>query len=380
MPLSGIFETMPLTELLQWLNITNKNGMLTVRADTGETCLSFEDGEIVACGTGDMREDLGQLLISCGRITEEDLKSVYDLLRATDATTREILVSEGFIAEQEADSLLSENAREAVYNLFLLGDETRFYFLDEEGEPLHILGADFFGEMVDVRLSVKEIMMEGMIRIDEWKQIQQVFPPGCLLVPTEKAAEFAKDNISLLDRRILECLAIGKRVEAVCFETRLSLFAAYQRMYSLYQRRLVEVKDIGRASSSETAASGANVFLKQGEYLLDQGQYNEANIVLSAILRSDPFNSQARRLLKRSRGEQIAELYRILSPLRVPRLTVPLERLDEFSLSPRETYLASRVNGKWDVGALVMISPQDELETLKSLKKFAHIGLVEWMR
>jgi hypothetical protein len=45
-------------------------------------------------------------------------------------------------------------------------------------------------------------------------------------------------------------------------------------------------------------------------------------------------------------------------------------------LTPREKYLLARVNGARDVGALTVMTPLGELETLRALKKFHHLGVV----
>jgi len=60
-------------------------------------------------------------------------------------------------------------------------------------------------------------------------------------------------------------------------------------------------------------------------------------------------------------------------------LTLSRPELATRSLSHRELYLAERLNGKWDVGMLVVATPLGELDTLRILRKLLHAGLVKLM-
>ena len=46
-------------------------------------------------------------------------------------------------------------------------------------------------------------------------------------------------------------------------------------------------------------------------------------------------------------------------------------------LTPTDREVASRVNGRWDVASIALACPLREVETLKSLRKLARLGLVE---
>ena len=46
MPLSGTFDTMQLTDVIQWIHATTQSGALTVSVELEDTHLIFEEGEV----------------------------------------------------------------------------------------------------------------------------------------------------------------------------------------------------------------------------------------------------------------------------------------------------------------------------------------------
>jgi len=72
----------------------------------------------------------------------------------------------------------------------------------------------------------------------------------------------------------------------------------------------------------------------------------------------------------------IEELYRLFPPYVVPVARLAPSSPEVAALPPRERYLLSRVDGKRDVGALTVMTPVGELETLRALRKFQRLGLV----
>ena len=81
---------------------------------------------------------------------------------------------------------------------------------------------------------------------------------------------------------------------------------------------------------------------------------------------------------------QVAERYFIekayrhyLPPKKIPVLKKALESLVDENLSPAEFFLASRVNGCWDLQAIMTISPMREIDALRALKKLRERGIID---
>ena len=61
---------------------------------------------------------------------------------------------------------------------------------------------------------------------------------------------------------------------------------------------------------------------------------------------------------------------------RIPELAIPIQQLTDMTLSPHEGFVLSRVNGTWDVKAIMKISPMKELEVLMIFDKFVKDGVI----
>src|SRR5688572_12076495 len=72
--LSGTLSTFPLSDLLQWLGTAGKTGTLRVRGDRYTKTVYLKEGRIVSSASDDPTQQLGQFLLSHGRISEEDLR------------------------------------------------------------------------------------------------------------------------------------------------------------------------------------------------------------------------------------------------------------------------------------------------------------------
>src|SRR5207247_5716122 len=71
------------------------------------------------------------------------------------------------------------------------------------------------------------------------------------------------------------------------------------------------------------------------------------------------------------------DLYKnLLPPDKVPYLLIPVSLLKKFELTHREGYVASRIDGTWDVRSIVTLSPLPELEVLRTLQKLITCDVV----
>src|SRR5262245_46544212 len=131
MSLYGALKTMPLPDLFQWLKGSRKSGVLTIIAHDEERSLRFASGHIESYSSRDLRENLGQILVSHGILSEEQMKAAFKAHRKESVPLVQVLLRS--IDETEAKRVLSDVARDVVLDLFLeTGGE--FVFTDREDE------------------------------------------------------------------------------------------------------------------------------------------------------------------------------------------------------------------------------------------------------
>lgn len=79
MSLNGDLEHFPIIDVIQLLHGSRKTGVFRLSSEKGESQLVFHDGDIVSANFLNDRVRIGQVLVSAGAITEEQLSQALDI-------------------------------------------------------------------------------------------------------------------------------------------------------------------------------------------------------------------------------------------------------------------------------------------------------------
>jgi hypothetical protein len=370
MSLSGTFDTMELSDLLQWVHATSKTGTLSITVDTGDNYLVFKKGDLVAMGSDDpLALDITQVLLKKKLITEDQIKGLGAEI-SCNAPLAELLVEKKIVEPKVIDQAQTEHALEIILDLFFQ-TEGSFHFTTERPSqhllsPMEIPQANYFLSPI----SMPQVVLEAMRRLDEWNRIREIFPSAYVTVC---ALEGESDNPLWIEiKKINGPISIGE----LCLRMGSDHFTLYQGLYELYNLGLlaIEMMPVGQPGQSHLGPSA--VLIENAKILLSEQQFDEAREVLSTAINLDPDNTGARNLMQQLRFAQLEYLYQQLPPHKIPVLTAPRDKLSKYQLNPRENFLVSRVNGTWDVATLIVGTPLGELDTLRILKKFLHAGII----
>lgn len=367
MPLSGTFSTMPFPDLLQWLGDSRRSGILTVSLEFEERFVRFSDGCVAGVEGDDPRaRDLGRVLVELGFFDEARMRRATDRAELTGRPLVRVLLEDGAITTGKLDEALVLYTTRIVLGIFLWR-EGRFHFND--GGP-SMLGLGFADTLLlQNPIPIRSLLMEGMRRLDEWQRFVEVFPSDYSQVHA------LGDDAAIPILR--ELLARGEPVALGELWARGSdRYRVYEDLFRAYNKGLLAVDAQLPASAQEPDRSPVDVLVANGRVLLEERQYDEAVALLRGALNLDPLRGDVRQLLLHAHEEQLAELYQTIPPYKVPVLRVPRDRLAKYQLAPRERHVADRVNGRWDVAALVVVTPIGELETMRALKKLLHVGAI----
>lgn len=375
MSLSGTFLTMPFPDLLQWLGDARKSGTLTVALDYEERFFRLKEGELIGLGSEDPRTaDLGRLLVARGLLDDPALaRALEERNSAPRRLLRQVLVENGYVKADDLATALRSHAKDVMLQVFLW-DRGRFLFADAaETSPLSDdSSAPTAGELtVEPPITTRELLMDGMRRIDEWTRIAEVLPSDYTVIHAKGRAA----DLPILDTllEVGEPISIGELLQKVP-RTR---FDVYAELYEAHRRKLLAIDATPHAHASD-GQSPVDVLLATAKTLLGEKQFDEAATMLRSALDLDPYHSEARELLAQTRAEHLEALYREFPPYKIVVPAVERARLDEVqeTLGPRERMILSRIDGRWDVAALTVMTPIGELETLRCLKKLQHAGVI----
>lgn len=166
--LQGRIERFTLPEIFQLIATSRKSGTLGIQKDDSIVMVYFRQGEVIY-GYGPRQTfHLGQLLKEQGVINEKQLEQAIGIQASTENTKRlgEIMISRGLIDRADLDRVVRQQVKELLYSL--LGWETGSFKFYEDQFPTD--------EEITVRLSVENIILEGLRRIDEQNWLNETLP------------------------------------------------------------------------------------------------------------------------------------------------------------------------------------------------------------
>jgi len=151
----------PLPEILASINEYGISGKIVV-SHKGIEKKIFVEGEFITFASSNVNDDrLGEFLIKIGEIKQVDYDNSVDLLKKTGKRQGQILVDLGCLSPRELFSAVKSQVEEIVLSLFLW----------TEGDIHFIPGSFVKQETIKLRAPIKQIIMEGIKRIQNPRRL-----------------------------------------------------------------------------------------------------------------------------------------------------------------------------------------------------------------
>jgi hypothetical protein len=166
--LQGKIERFTLPEVFQLIASSRKSGTLGIQKDDSIVMVYFKDGNVVY-GYGPRQTfHLGQLLKERGVISAQQLEEAIGVQAKTENSKRlgEILISRRSIDRTDLESVVIKQIEELLYSL--LGWQTGSFKFYENQFPTD--------EEITINLSVENVILEGLRRIDEMNMVKETLP------------------------------------------------------------------------------------------------------------------------------------------------------------------------------------------------------------
>lgn len=164
--LQGDIKRFTLPEILQLLAASRKSGTLGVQKDDSIVMVYFKDG-VINYGYGPRQTyHLGQLLRDKNKISATQLEQAIAIQGKGENSRRlgEIMISRGFIDRADLENVVKSQIEELLYSL-LAWDSGSFKFYENQ-YPTE--------EEITVKISVENVILEGLRRIDELNMAKDV--------------------------------------------------------------------------------------------------------------------------------------------------------------------------------------------------------------
>jgi hypothetical protein len=181
----------------------------------------------------------------------------------------------------------------------------------------------------------------------------------------------------------------GRRsIEDLILESRSSHFQVARTIYGFVesgQMRIVVPTERVAAAPTPSAEVRAvrteedeiGSLLAHAQEALRAGDFDKTLRMLKAAQNVDPSNARVASALKGTTSVIVATLEREgIVAKKVPRLVKTFDEISKMNFTPNEGFMISRINGVWDVGSIVKISPLREIDSLLIFRKLQRDGIV----
>lgn len=115
MSLNGDLEHFPIIDIIQLLHGSRKTGVLRLSSDKGESHLVFHDGDLVSANYLNNRVRIGQVLVSAGAITEEQLAQALDIQQRAGDDRKPLVIT--LLEQDMVDETAAYNGIESLIEM-----------------------------------------------------------------------------------------------------------------------------------------------------------------------------------------------------------------------------------------------------------------------
>lgn len=240
--LQGSLASFKLPDVLTLLSSGNKSGTLMLAGFGRQSYVLFSGGALVYAGSDQEKFRLGNLLLRKKRITREQLQEVDLAMRRSGARFGQIAVQKGILSDDELREHLKVQVSEVVYDAFVWIEGT-FRFNEDLQLPDYA---------VTISVDLKNLMMEGARRIEEWEKAVELLPDDRVVFRVVSAPKDDKITLSAEEWKVL-FLVNGQRTLAdLVAEAEDDALNVYRIIYGLHANRLIEAARPGTSADDTT--------------------------------------------------------------------------------------------------------------------------------
>ena len=362
---------MSVSDLLQFLAAARKTGTLKVARGAIVKEIILENGVIVGSRSNDPKELIGQVLLHYGKIGEDQLQAAMDIHRQSGDRLGNILSAQGIVSAADVVYALRMRTLDIIYDLFLWEEATFEFF---EGEPLP-------SDVIRIQVEAQSVIMEGIYRIDEWSRYRAVIPSDRTFFELNSGWTKSLDGSKEI-REVLYYVEKRMTVAEICYNLHTSMFHASALLFDLIEKGVIAVAGeaaipVAVQTSPTRPSFSAAELVELARAEMQDGSLENALAKIRSVLEQEPNNSDAQRLRQEAEALSVRQVYQDgLPPSAVPKLLKTVKQLEGEHLDPQEAFVLSRINGEWDIAAIISVCPFREADSLRMIKRLIDDGVV----
>jgi hypothetical protein len=197
MSLVGNLEDLGLGDILQIVSLSRKSGVLYLRAEpdaegqrvVGE--IIFQNGQVIRASSSDATQNIGDLLLARGYVTEPQIAQALSLQRAGGSKERvgQILIRQLGVSPEKIQDAIRKQTEAIVYSFFRWPRGDFSFELKEADGALDKVDIELRHLVLDAGLNPQFLAMEGTRLKDEARTGRPPDPATVPVAPRPIAAE-----------------------------------------------------------------------------------------------------------------------------------------------------------------------------------------------
>jgi CheY-like chemotaxis protein len=231
--MGGDIAAIPLSEILQVLQMQRQTGVLKITNARASITMSIRQGLIDLVQARGAAEEyrLGRYFVEKGLIARDELEAFIKEDRPVGTLLGQALLEKGAVTREEIAEALARQSSELVYDV-LRWPYGRFSFTREPFRPET--------EAAHLGLGIAGLVLEGFRRVDEWRLMETTINFDQVILVDQMALDsVGTDKLTRVDKLVLAAVNGTRTVNEVIKDSAVGSFDAIKSIYQLLQSRLV---------------------------------------------------------------------------------------------------------------------------------------------
>jgi uncharacterized protein DUF4388/FHA domain-containing protein len=185
--LEGDLGRLDVPDVLSFLNMGRRTGVLALEKPDQETKLFFRDGNPVFASSTKEDLHLGAMLVRMQKVSGDTIDRALNKPRSGRWRVGSVLLADKLLTEQELASFLKVQVSEVIFDTFTWR-EGLFTFWEKVPPPT---------TAVTLEMDLQNLLMEGSRRLDERSHLSDVFPDLNMSVEATANPERVKHSVTM---------------------------------------------------------------------------------------------------------------------------------------------------------------------------------------
>lgn len=237
MALKGNLRDFSTTQLLNLINLARKTGTLTIQHDGDSAHMSFREGKLIYAYMGEeVGNHLAKILQNSGKLSAEQAQIILAHAEGkSDKQLGHLLITAGRVTQNDIIQSVRQNVLDIVYRLFTWAEGIFRFEANRLPSPGHIT----------IPIDLESVIMEGSRRLKEWEILQEELPDldVALRFTDRPDARLKNINLTVEEWRVVSFVNPRNTIRQIAKANNLSEFEIRRIVYGMLQAGLVEFVD-----------------------------------------------------------------------------------------------------------------------------------------